>query len=103
METDALGMPWIYGLSAIAGVVGFAQTFSFEDTWKRSALKLAGRLGVSIFAGMMTYHFAIAIGVPKSWIFLAVGIGAWRGDKGLQAIADAWDRRTTKSAEGDGK
>jgi len=95
METgDALTQWWIYGLSAIGGGVSFIQSFVVGDTWKTHSLKLIGRLITAIFAGFMSYQFAIALTLPKSWIFLMVGIGAWRGTVALQAIAQFLDKKT---------
>lgn len=89
---NGLGEWWIYGLSAMAGVVAFGQEFKLEDAWKIQLLKLSNRIITSEFAGAMCFMLAQAIGMPKSWIFLAVGIGAWRGAKSLQQIAETLDK-----------
>jgi len=100
---DAFSQAWIYILSAVAGVVGFGQDFIKEDKWKAQTLKFINRMATALFAGVMSYQLAKALGVPNSWIFLAVGIRAWRGIKALQAISDAWDRKSGKSIDSDEK
>ena len=99
---DAFGQLWIYILSSIAGAVGFGQDFIKEDKWKTQVLKFINRMVTALFAGVMSYQLVKALGVPASWSFLAVGIGAWRGVKALQTISDAWDRRVSGGG-GDGK
>lgn len=100
MELGNASEYWIYVLSSIAGAVGFTQNFSFEESWRRNLLKLLGRIIVSIFAGVMSLHAARWVGVNGEGLFLAVGIGAWRGDKGLQVLADWWDRFFGKKTDG---
>ena len=100
---DAFSQAWIYILSGIAGVVGYGQDFIKEDTWKTQTFKFINRMATALFAGAMSYQLAKALGVPSSWIFLAVGIGAWRGIKALQAISDAWDRKSGKVIDSDPK
>ena len=94
METgDALTQWWIYGLSAIGGGVSFVQSFVIGDTWKTHSLKLTGRIITAIFAGVMSHQFAIALALPKTWLLLVVGIGAWRGTAALQAISQFLDKK----------
>lgn len=90
---DALKQWWIYGLSAIGGIVGYGQDFKLDDTWKIHVLKFTFRLMTALFAGMMAYTLSTAIGLPKVWSFLMVGIFAWRGARGLQAISDYLDKK----------
>lgn len=99
---DAFGQLWIYILSSVAGAVGFGQDFVKDDKWMTQVLKFINRMTTALFAGVMSYQLAKALGVPASWIFLAVGIGAWRGIKALQTISDAWDRRAN-GGNGGGK
>lgn len=97
----ALGEWWVYGLASLAGLASFRDVFDWSDTWKKTTLKLSSHLSTSAFAGLMAFHFAMATmgslqverNAKAAMLYLAVGIVAWRGAKGLQWIAEAWERR----------
>lgn len=98
---DALGPWWVYAVAAFAGFVSFRDVFSWDDTWKRTALKLLMHQLTSAFAGFLAFHFStIAMGsiqmekaARASLMVISVGILSWRGAKGLTWIAEWWERR----------
>ena len=100
---DAISQWWVYALSSLGGLVGYGQDFNLEDTCKIQTLKLFNRMTTAIFAGVMTLLLCKALAMSLTWTFLAVGIGAWRGIRGLQVISDFIDKKFGKGVDGSEK
>lgn len=76
--------------------MSFREVFNWEEEWILIALKFASHTAMSVFVGLMSYHFAVALSLLPGWqlpspvasalIPVAVGIGAWRGAKTLQML-----------------
>jgi Flp pilus assembly protein protease CpaA len=79
----------LYALSFCASVVSYRDIFNKEDSWRLTLLKFLANFTTSLFAGLMSYLALKALQVEQGWIFVGVGIFAWRGSKGLEVIA-AW-------------
>lgn len=81
-----------YALAFCASVVSYKEIYNGADSWRFTLIKFGANFATSLFAGLMSYLFLKAVGVPQGWIFVGVGIFAWRGVKGLEAIAAYMDR-----------
>ena len=90
---DAISQIWVYFLSALGGIVGYGQDFKLEDGITIQCLKIANRIVAAIFTGLITLILCKALGLSLLWTFPIVGIFAWRGVRGLQALADWIDKK----------
>lgn len=100
---DALREGWVWGLSAIAGAVGFGQEYSKEDQWKMHVWKLLLRLITSIFAGLVAYALSIWLKFEPPMQFVTVAMLSWSGIKGLEVILTVVKDALQKGAQGSGK
>lgn len=83
---------YFYGISFVASIVSYKDIWKREDTWRLTLLKFLANFATSLFAGLMSYLLLQALSAPKAWTWLFVGIFAWRGAKGLEAISEKLDK-----------
>lgn len=88
---QGLAQWWLWLISSLAGVVAFKDDFNKDDTWKIHGIKFTWRIAVSTFAGVIGFLAAIALGFSPPWVPVMVATTAWRGPKGLEALASLMD------------
>jgi hypothetical protein len=83
---------YFYAISFVASAVSYKEISKKEDSWRLILLKFTANFLTSLFAGLMSYLSLKAMSVPAEWTWVFVGIFAWRGAKGLEAISEKLDK-----------
>jgi hypothetical protein len=74
---------WILGLSALGGIVSFAQKIKAGHARAWNFTELVGEIATSGLAGIITANLADSINAPTSLKYALVGIVAHMGSRGL--------------------
>lgn len=81
--TAILTWVWILGLSALGGIVSFAQKIKAGHARAWNFTELIGEIATSGLAGIITANLADSINAPASLKYALVGIVAHMGSRGL--------------------
>lgn len=102
---EQLAPTWVYWFSLLAGVVGLLEEIRPEDTKWVKFQKGVSRVFSSMMAGLLTYQFLHAAGVPEIWHIPLTGVGAHMGTEALKQLGSIWKQKLgiTKDTNGDQK
>jgi len=105
MPLETLAPSWVYWFSLLAGFVGLLEEIRPEDTKWVKVQKGIARMFSSMMAGILTYQFLHAAGVPELWHIPLTGVGAHMGTEALKQLGNIWKQKLgiTKDTNGDQK
>lgn len=90
---ETLAPNWVYWFSALAAVVGLLEEIRPEDSARVKIQKGIARIFSSMMAGLLTYQFLHAAGVPSVWHIPLTGIGAHMGTEALKSMGSIWKQK----------
>lgn len=102
---ETLAPHWVYWLSVLAGFVGFLEEIKKEDSRRDKVYKSIARIFSSMMAGILTYQFLHAAGVPDVWHIPLTGVGAHMGTEALKWMGSIWKQKLgiTNDTNGEAK
>lgn len=97
--TAILTWVWIIGLSALGGIVSFAQKIRTGHARAWNFTELVGEIATSGLAGIITANLADSINAPASLKYALVGIVAHMGSRGLLKLESIANTRFNLPAD----